>query len=93
MVRLYQSCALMVYPSLYEGLGLPIIEAMACGAARLGQRRRPDARDRHDSREARFDPTTSAAIRERLAYALANPAFLESLRGAALRDAGRYTWE
>ena len=35
MVRLYQSCAVMVYPSLYEGLGLPIIEAMACGAAAL----------------------------------------------------------
>jgi glycosyltransferase involved in cell wall biosynthesis len=30
---LYSSCAVCVYPSLYEGFGLPPLEAMACGAA------------------------------------------------------------
>jgi len=29
---LYSSCTLFVYPSLYEGFGLPPLEAMACGA-------------------------------------------------------------
>ena len=29
---LYSSCRLLVYPSLYEGFGLPLLEAMACGA-------------------------------------------------------------
>ena len=29
---LYRGCDLMIYPSLYEGFGLPIIEALACGA-------------------------------------------------------------
>lgn len=29
---LYSSCKLFVYPSLYEGFGLPLLEAMACGA-------------------------------------------------------------
>lgn len=29
---LYSSCEMCVYPSLYEGFGLPLLEAMACGA-------------------------------------------------------------
>jgi glycosyltransferase involved in cell wall biosynthesis len=33
LLRLYGACDLFVYPSLYEGFGLPILEAMACGRA------------------------------------------------------------
>ncbi len=31
MVLLYNSAKVFVYPSLYEGFGLPILEAMSCG--------------------------------------------------------------
>ena len=33
LVQLYGGCDLFVFPSFYEGFGLPIIEAMACGRA------------------------------------------------------------
>ena len=32
---LYNACRLYINPSLYEGFGLPLLEAMACGAACL----------------------------------------------------------
>jgi len=31
MIFLYNGCALFIYPSLYEGFGLPVLEAMSCG--------------------------------------------------------------
>ncbi len=32
---LYRSCAVFAYPSLYEGFGIPVLEAMACGCVCL----------------------------------------------------------
>ena len=33
LLQLYNACDLMVFPTFYEGFGLPILEAMACGRA------------------------------------------------------------
>jgi alpha-1,3-rhamnosyl/mannosyltransferase len=38
LCALYSSCSLFVYPSLYEGFGLPPLEAMACGAPVLASK-------------------------------------------------------
>ncbi|KKQ75908.1 MAG: Glycosyl transferase, group 1 [Candidatus Woesebacteria bacterium GW2011_GWB1_38_5b] len=38
LASLYQHARLFVYPSIYEGFGLPLLEAMACGCLVLGSK-------------------------------------------------------
>lgn len=38
LAALYSSCRAFIYPSLYEGFGLPPLEAMACGAPVIASR-------------------------------------------------------
>jgi glycosyltransferase involved in cell wall biosynthesis len=88
-VRLYQTAAALVFPSLYEGFGQPPLEAMACGcpvacsnAASLPEVCGDAAR--------LFDPTSAEAIAEAVDDVLRAP---EDWRRRGLRHASRFTWE
>jgi Glycosyltransferase len=81
LVALYNSCHLFVYASLYEGGGLPVVEAMKCGAPVLASNTSsiPEYLGRPD---ALFDPRDQVNIADSMFRVLTN----EELR----RELGRY---
>jgi glycosyltransferase involved in cell wall biosynthesis len=92
LAALYRSCALFLFPSLYEGAGLPILEAMSCGApvAASGTSSIPEILGDLD---ATFDPADPADLAQCLERVLDSPVQLESLRERSRKRAEIYTWE
>ena len=91
LARLYSSCELFISPSLHEGLGLPVLEAMACGAAVVcsDAASLPEVVGRPD---ALFDPRSRSAMASKLQQALSDEGFAESLRAHAAIQTLQFTW-
>jgi len=78
LVALYQACHLFVFPSLYEGFGLPVAEALACGAPALASG--TSSLVELVSETAQFDPHDTDSIRNALERALTDESFRTGLR-------------
>jgi glycosyltransferase involved in cell wall biosynthesis len=89
---LYSFCELFIMPSLHEGLGLPVLEAMACGAPVVGSDASsiPEILGRSD---AVFDPRNVEAIAAKIHDALSRPGFMRSLREWSGLQSGRFSWD
>ena len=91
LLPLLGGCTLFVFPSLYEGYGLPVAEAMACGAA-VACAETSSLPEVAGDAALYFDPTDVAAIAAALRTALDSPARLADLRGRSLARAATLTW-
>jgi glycosyltransferase involved in cell wall biosynthesis len=87
---LYAAATLFIYPSLYEGFGLPVIEAMACGAA-VACSHAPGLEEAGGDVALRFDPTDTAALTQALRAGL-HPATRADLQARGLAHARTFTW-
>ena len=80
----------VVYPSLGEGFGLPVLEAMSSGAAVLTTRRLSIPEVGGDAVE--YTETDAASIATRLSELLADPERRAALAAAGLARSARFTW-
>jgi len=89
---LYGGCSAMVYPSLEEGFGLPIVEGMAHGAPVLSSNTTGCGEvNRHP--RATFDPTDATAIADRMHDLLTEPGLADTLRAYGHKRASEFTWD
>ena len=92
LARLYASCTLFAYPSLYEGFGLPVLEAMQSGAPVLTSNISSLPEVGGDA-VAYTDPHNTGDIADNLAKLLSSAAVRRRLSAAGIRRAKRFSWQ
>lgn len=89
---LYSGAEVFVFPSLYEGFGLPIVEAMRCGCPVVTSKTSAMA-EIGDHAAILIDPYSTDEIASAIHDVLADARRREQLRAAGLERAKCYTWE
>jgi glycosyltransferase involved in cell wall biosynthesis len=89
---LYQNCRAFLYPSLLEGFGLPVVEALSQGAAVLTSNRSSLPEVAGDA-ALLVDPTSTEALHHALGRLATEEALRTRLRGLAVAQAARFSWQ
>lgn len=87
--RLLRGATAFVFPSLFEGFGIPVVEAMACGTPVVASSH-PSLDEACGDAAVRVDPTDPRAIAEGIREAVGRR---EELVAAGLGHARSFTWD
>jgi glycosyltransferase involved in cell wall biosynthesis len=88
---LFALCEAFVFPSLYEGFGLPVLEAMSRGVP-VACSNRASLREVAGDAALKFDPADAGAIAAAIERLLGDPVEAQRLRAAGRAWAARFTW-
>ncbi len=91
-VRLYNLAEILVFPSRYEGFGLPVLEGMRCGVPVICSSVSSMPEIAGDAAEL-VDPLDPRAIRDAIDGVLGNPARAAELRSRGLARSALFTWD
>ncbi len=89
---LYSSCTAFIYPSIYEGFGLPPLEAMACGApviaSRIGAHR-----EVLDDSALLVDPLDIESLKKAIIELVEDEKRRAEFSGAGIERAAKFSWD
>jgi len=93
LLALYNTATLFVYPSIYEGFGLPVIEAMSCGAPVVTTRVASIPEVGGEAVTYVEDPMDAEGLSRRMEEVLLDAELRRDLSGKGLVQAGTFTWD
>lgn len=93
VVELMNHCAAFVFPSLYEGFGLPPLEAMSCGAPVITSRCSSLPEVTGEDAALLVNPESEHEIAAAMRAVVSDRDKADVLRGAGLERARRFSWE
>jgi len=89
---LYRNCFAFIYPSLYEGFGLPVLEAMSQGAASIVSN--VTSMPEVGGEAAHYvDPLKEKEIVEAICLLAENTEYRQKLKNLAFRQAQKFSWQ
>ncbi|UCH95988.1 MAG: glycosyltransferase family 4 protein [Candidatus Aminicenantes bacterium] len=89
---LYSSCFAFVYPSFHEGFGLPVLEAMSCGAAVITSNTSSLPGVGGDA-ACYIDPSSKESLIEQMLFLANNPKKRKEYQTKAIEQAKKFSWE
>jgi glycosyltransferase involved in cell wall biosynthesis len=92
LIQLYGACDLFVFPSFYEGFGLPILEAMACGRA-VACSNSSAIPEVADSAALLFSPESKTEMARAMLDLLLNPELRARMERLGLARAAHFSWD
>ena len=92
LVELYSNALCFVYPSLYEGFGIPPLEAQACGCP-VVLSDIPVFREVYGSSAVYFNPLDPQDIADKIDFVLSDSKLRNELSIKGLENSKKYTWE
>jgi len=91
ILSLYQFASVFVYPSVYEGFGMPPLEAMACGAPVVVSDI-PPHREVSGDAALYFTSEDHGALSDAIVRLLSSESLRTEMRQRGLRKANEYSW-
>ena len=92
LVEFYNFALLFIFPSKHEGFGLPVLEAMACGAPVIGSNV-TSIPEVINFPSALFDPFSPQDIAEKMDRALTDSSYRKQLSSHGINQAKKFNWD